>query len=237
MDQSTPTVFIVGANDAKLSESLETLHVPSRRFETLEGFFSSVNSASRGCVIANLHLHGVGGFDLLLELSNRRSTLPVIIISKRISTRMVVKAMREGAATVLEMPVNTEELFFAVRDALKKNEEKTRQKKQLELLQSRFGHLSAGEQQVLDHLCGGLSNKEIATVLRVHIRTVEARKKRLLDKTESESVAQLLITFQRFRNTSRSISDFDYQTSYGSRSKLLTAQSTSSDSKSLVEQR
>ena len=216
MDQATPTVFIVGSDDVQLSDSLATLHLPCRRFETLEGFFSSVDSNSRGCVIANLHLFGIGGFDLLLELSNRCSTLPVIIISNRISTRMVVKAMREGATTVLETPVNSEDLFFAVRDAVKQNEERAKQEKQATMLRSRFGQLSAGEQQVLDQLCSGLSNKEIASILDVHIRTVEARKKRLLEKTQSESVAQLLIAYQRFRNTCRDSADVDsYKPSFG----------------------
>lgn len=203
MDRATQSVYLIGPADRHLVESVAALRIPCRHFETPEEFLESTVSDSRGCVIANLQLFGVGGFDVLLHLANRRSSLPVIIVSQKVSTRMVVRAMREGASTVLESPTNDEELFFAVRDAMRENEERTQRANQVAMLRSRFGSLSSGEQQVLDQLCSGLSNKDIAIKLNVHVRTVEARKKRLLEKTNSESQAQLLISYQRFRNSCR----------------------------------
>lgn len=208
MDRAIQTVYLVGPEDKQLAESVSAMRIPCRYFETLEEFLVATDAGSRGCVIANLQLFGVGGFDVLLQLSNRRSTLPVIIISQKVSTRMVVRAMREGASTILETPTNDEDLFFAVRDAMRENEERTKKEKQAALLSARFGSLSAGEQQVLDQLCNGLSNKDIAEYLNVHVRTVEARKKRLLEKTGSDSLALLLISYQRFRITCRETTGF-----------------------------
>lgn len=214
MDRTDSVVYIVGPRDHQLSTLVASMQISYREFETLEAFLAATDSNSMGCVVANLKLFGIGGFDLLLQLASHRSTLPVIIVSNQVSTRMVVRAMREGACTVLESPASNEDLFFAVRDAMHENERRANQEKQTTMLRSRFGTLSTGEQHVLDQLCGGLTNREIASILDVHVRTVEARKKRLLEKTGSESIAQLLITYQRFRNTCNDAMEFEYKSNY-----------------------
>ena len=66
-------------------------------------------------------------------------------------------------------------------------------------LQARFGRFSDGEQHVLNRVCEGLSNKQIAAVLDVSLRTVESRRRRILERTQCQSFPELLLTYQTFK--------------------------------------
>jgi DNA-binding NarL/FixJ family response regulator len=53
--------------------------------------------------------------------------------------------------------------------------------------------LSEREREVLEQICKGLSNQEIADILFISKRTVEKHRARLLDKTGTKNTAQLVM--------------------------------------------
>jgi DNA-binding NarL/FixJ family response regulator len=53
--------------------------------------------------------------------------------------------------------------------------------------------ISGREREVLDQICKGLSNQEIADVLFISKRTVEKHRARLLSKTNTKNTAQLVM--------------------------------------------
>jgi two-component system, LuxR family, response regulator FixJ len=52
--------------------------------------------------------------------------------------------------------------------------------------------LSEGEREVLDLLCEGKSNKEIAAALQLTRRAIEARRAKIMRKMQADSLAQLI---------------------------------------------
>lgn len=197
-----PTIFVIGPPGAErqsLVESLAATRLAHAEFAKASDFLEATSESDRGCVIASLRLFGVAGLDLQMQLKHYRKTLPLILVSNQLSTRMVVRVMQEGAQTVLESPVEKEDLYFAVRKALQENERRVEMERQRVALASKFAAISTGEQEVLEHLCEGLSNRDIAKTLRVHVRTVEARKQRLLKKAGCKTVPKLLLSYQRYR--------------------------------------
>jgi len=56
----------------------------------------------------------------------------------------------------------------------------------------RLSRLNPGEQQVLELLWEGQSNKEIASRLGLSIRAVESRRSKLMEKMRAESLAKLI---------------------------------------------
>ena len=206
-----PKVYVVNfEHDQQLGARLSGMKLDFERFESADAFFSAADPLVVGCVIANLQEFGVVGIDLLQRLNADNSSLPLVLLSEKVSSRLVVRVMRQGAFTVLEEPVNDDELFFAIRESLQESEKRLTEKQEITKLLRRFDTITSPECQVLDVLCAGYTNKQIAASLDVSVRTVEARKKRILQKTGYESIPELVIGYHGFKTTvQRSDDDLD----------------------------
>lgn len=197
------TIFLVVSNEddrCRVRDSLMSLQFDVREFETVEQFMQQLSHAKSGCIISSLRLPGASGLELQLQLSQQGSSLPVILLARKASTQIVVRAMRSGVIAVLDVPVNEDELWLAVREAVAENARRDDYRTLIANLADRFNRLSGGEQKVLSRICQGLTNKEIASLLDVSVRTVESRKRRLLEKTSCSSLAELLLTYQQFKD-------------------------------------
>ncbi|MFT5787190.1 MAG: two-component system C4-dicarboxylate transport response regulator DctD [Ascidiaceihabitans sp.] len=75
-----------------------------------------------GCVVTDIRMPGKSGFDLISKAHAIDPELPVIAITGFAQTATVVKAMREGAVTVLEKPCEMVTLLDAITDAGRKRE-------------------------------------------------------------------------------------------------------------------
>lgn len=202
---TAPTVFVIETKDvagrAKLVHVLSSMEFRVKQFPSGEAFLAEAPHCTSGCLVTQLHLPGMSGMEVHAKLRESRSLLPVILFANRASTQMIVRSMRDGAISFLDAPINEDELWMAVREAFVENTARAEAVRLEGALAQRFSHLSDGESQVLSKICEGFSNKQIATHLDVSVRTVESRKRRLLTKTNSDSVPELLITFQRFRTS------------------------------------
>ena len=204
-DEKPQTIFLViSENDdcAFFESALQTLKFDVRLFDTAESFLSQAGEVSSGCVLCSLRLPGLSGLELHETLRKRGSLLPVILVARKASTNIVVQAMRRGVVGFLDVPTNEDTLWMAVRQGLTENAQSKSISEGLGALASRFQSLSTVENDVLSRMCQGMTNRRIAEELDVSIRTVEARKGRLLKKTGSSSKADMLMSFQRFRDLS-----------------------------------
>lgn len=201
MESSTAKAFVLSLNqEDPVSQKLAAMKIEYRDFSSVGALVAEVDLVGSGCVVADLNHFGIGGMDVLDQLNQRQSTLPLILVSNRVSTRLVVRIMREGALTLLERPFDEDELFFAIREAMDLNQRRVLANEEMQAARTRFELLVDSEFQVLEAICSGKTNKQIASFLEISVRTVEARKKRILNKTQCRSQPELIIAYHQFKS-------------------------------------
>jgi RNA polymerase sigma factor (sigma-70 family) len=126
------------------------------------------------------------------ELACRRISLPVILLGSNWTVPLVVQAMRFGAFNVLEKPCPADALWAAVDEALAWDRQNRSQREAKEKLRRRLARLTPGEEQVLQLLVEGMSNRDIAELLGLSVRAIEARRAKLMEKTRTSSLAELI---------------------------------------------
>ena len=73
-------------------------------------FFKAVPPGSSGCLILDLHMPVVDGWEVLKQLAKAGFKLPVIVISADKNDGLKELALRSGAAGFFQKPVNGSEL-------------------------------------------------------------------------------------------------------------------------------
>jgi FixJ family two-component response regulator len=161
-------------------------------FSSGEDFLDGFDPECAGCVITDLRMHGMSGVELQEELQKQGVTIPVIVLTAYASTSVTVQVMKNGAVTMLDKPYRDNDLWDAIRSALTLDASLRRQSEYMLSLRDRLDRLNAKESAVLNLLMKGQANKHIARALSVSERTVENRRRAIFQKTETESVAELV---------------------------------------------
>ena len=193
----SPTVFIVDddASAARQASAVaESLGLATRTYTLAESFLAEHGDSRAGCVVAEAKLPGLGGVELLEELSRRGGGCPVVITSAFADVSLAVRAIRAGAIEVLQKPCSEPELAAAIRTALARDESVRARTAARRQARERLQSLSEKERQVLDHIMSGRTTKEIARALDVSLRTVELRRRAIFEKMQTNQLASLVRT-------------------------------------------
>src|SRR5476649_2385851 len=73
-------------------------------FSSAEEFFSAVPNSAEGCLILDIHMPGLNGWDTQQKLTKEGYNLPVIVISADKDGDFKEKALRAGAVGFLRKP-------------------------------------------------------------------------------------------------------------------------------------
>lgn len=101
-----------------LVDSLHSLSYGARGFASAEEFVSGNGQRSCICVITDVHMPGMSGFDLMQLLASRNSKLPFIVITARAEQDLEAKAKAAGAICFLRKPFQSSELIGCLESAL-----------------------------------------------------------------------------------------------------------------------
>jgi len=189
-----PVVYVVDDDEESRNSVcalISSMGLEVRPYASAEEFLSAYQEAP-GCLVTDLRMPGMSGLELQEALSKRGSRLPVIIISAYARTKTTVRAMRGGAVTILDKPYDADDLWDAIREALKKEAWERDRRDRLESIRSRMAMLSAEQRSVLELLVAGNPNKSIAQALGLGLRTVESRRHDVLRIMQAESIAELV---------------------------------------------
>lgn len=190
-----PTVFIVDDDEGarnSVRALVRSMGVAVETFSSAESFLENLDPARSGCLVTDVRMLGMSGIELQEKIVSEGVKLPVIIITAHAETALTVRAVKQGAVTVLEKPCRDYELYDAIRAALNQdveNREKIRER--LQFLK-KVDSLSDQEREVMGLMVDGLANKVIARRINVSVRTVENRRQRIFEKTETDSLAKLI---------------------------------------------
>ncbi|MFL9923055.1 response regulator [Herbaspirillum lusitanum] len=193
-------VFVVDDDD-KVRESLTRLL--SSAGYTVQGFSSAGLFLSASlpalpcCLILDMKMPGSNGFDVVATLEKRGDALPVIFISGYGTIPATVQAMKAGAREFFTKPVRSDQLLCAVEEALNAAQKNLASRTEHAASTLRLEKLTPREREVLELAIGGLLNKQIATELGISEITVKVHKRRVMDKMQTRSLADLVRAAER----------------------------------------
>jgi two-component system response regulator FixJ len=162
---ATSIVHVIDDDDAlrdSLSFLLGTARLNVKTYESAEAFLAALPDANSGCIITDVRMPDMSGVDLLRKLNELQIALPVIIITGHGDVQLAVEAMKIGAADFIEKPFDDEVLLNAVRAALDRWEDKSREISERSSYVEKLEALSSRERDVLEGLIAGKANKVIA---------------------------------------------------------------------------
>lgn len=117
----TDTVFIVD-DDASVRKALRRLLKSAQyrvqTFMSAEEFRLSGFNSERGCLLLDIRLPGISGFELQEELLASGVQMPVVFVTGHDLPGMEERAMLLGAAAYLRKPFDEKALLSAVRIAI-----------------------------------------------------------------------------------------------------------------------
>ena len=89
-------------------------------FTSAEDFFNAVPNSVSGCLILDIHMPGLDGWETLQYLIKSGSSRPVIIISADKNEELNEKALKAGAVGFLQKPFNDKALVDLIKVAVEK---------------------------------------------------------------------------------------------------------------------
>jgi FixJ family two-component response regulator len=192
---SLPTVFIVD-DDSDARRAIARLLCAGgyqvNAFGSAADFLSNHDADCPGCVILDVAMPVVGGFELLRCLAADGCRRPVIFLTGYGDIPMSVRAMKAGAVDFLTKPVDERDLFAAVEAALRIDATERGTGSLRRELERRLATLTPRERQVLDYVVAGNLNKQIAGRLGTVEKTIKVHRARMMQKMGARSLAQLM---------------------------------------------
>jgi len=129
---------------------------------------------------------------LLTQMGKSGHWLPVIGFAQEPSTRMVVRAVLDGAIDYIAWPFDRDDITRVVDDAEAKAETFGSAKLREALARSRVDRLTKREREVLAGVAGGLSNRMIGEKLSISPRTVEIHRANMLTKMGANHTSEAI---------------------------------------------
>lgn len=190
-----PTVFVVD-DDSPMRESLLTLlaamRFPARAFPSAYSFRQFYQPSMPGCLVLDVRMPVQDGLELYEQLIREGKRIPVIFITAHADVSTAVAAMKTGAIEFLEKPFDRHMLMDRIEKALALDERWRSEEETYRGLDARIGSLNPREQETLQLILAGASNKVMAAKLYISERAVEMRRAAIMQKLGTRSLAELV---------------------------------------------
>jgi FixJ family two-component response regulator len=161
-------------------------------FVSAQEFLGRSSTDTPSCLLLDLQLPGLSGLDLQKQMAEAGLEIPIVFLTGHGDIPASVRAMKAGAIEFLTKPVDEQNLLKAIQDALQRDRDNRQQHAQIRELQSRYGSLTAREQEVMQQVISGLLNKQIAAELNITEDTVKFHRGHIMRKMRADSLADLV---------------------------------------------
>jgi len=146
-----------------------------------------------GCVVLDLWMPDMNGFEALIRLRQRAPTIPVLFLTGHGDASAVIRAMRLGAVDFFVKPVNSGALIESVQRWVQHDIKIHEAMRRREVTLARLAKLSSRQRDVLDCVLKGLSNKETARHLGVSPKAIEISRAHVMEKMGVHNVVNLIL--------------------------------------------
>ena len=173
-----------------ISFMLGTADLSPRPFCTGQDFLDSLPELEPGCVLLDLRMPELDGFQVLARLAEREVDWPVLAMTGHGEVPVAVRAMKMGAIDFIEKPFEEEALLDSLARGFSMLKERGEQKEQGHAARALLDLLTVREREVLEGLMAGLSNKHLARQLGISLRTVEMHRANMMTRLDAGSLAE-----------------------------------------------
>jgi FixJ family two-component response regulator len=123
-ENTPPRRVSIVDDDASIREALKSLMRSVRfdveAFASAEDFLASERLNDSACLILDVSLPGMSGFELQTRLKQERPGLPIIFITAHADEASRERALKSGAIDLLAKPVRRDTLFKAIQAAFER---------------------------------------------------------------------------------------------------------------------
>ena len=188
-------VFIID-DDVAVREALHSLlrdvRLQAEVFGSPTELLANKLPDAASCLVLDIRLPGVSGFDFQAELARANIDIPIIFITGYADIPMAVRAMKAGAVDFLTKPFREQDLLDAVATAIARDRMRRESEKVASEMRARFETLSAREREVMALVTSGLMNKQVAAKTGLAEPTVKMHRGQAMRKMGAKSVADLV---------------------------------------------
>lgn len=177
---------------SSLSFMLGTGAVDSRPFADGEAFLAEVAELPPGCILLDVRMPRMDGFQVMAELEKMHIDWPIIVMTGHGEVPVAVRAMKLGAVDFIEKPFGEDLLMASLERAFLLLKDRGGKAEAKRMAKERVAQLTPREREVLQGLVGGLSNKLLARHLDISLRTVEMHRANMMDRLQVASLAEAL---------------------------------------------
>jgi FixJ family two-component response regulator len=199
MSSQPNSEIFVADDDPSVRDVLSMIFAVEGYQVTSFGEGASLLTAARSrvptCILLDVEMPGRSGLDILKELNAQDYPAPILIISGKSNTSMVVDAIRSGALDFIEKPFDPDTVTGRVREAIEASARFSGTRTASDILTHQFrgrDQLTRRECEVLARIAAGASNKEAGRHLGISSRTVEVHRARIMEKLGARNAADLV---------------------------------------------
>ncbi len=160
-------------------------------------FLKADRPSMPGCLILDIRMPGMSGIELQAEMKARGIDLPVIILTGHADVDSAVKTLKMGATDFLQKPVNSDDLFDAVANAMQLSRARRLGGLDKASLIDVISRFSAREKAVTRLLREGLVNSAIAERLGLTAKTVQNYRNTVYGKLRVHNTDELMHVFSQ----------------------------------------
>jgi two-component system, LuxR family, response regulator FixJ len=189
------TVFVVD-DDAAVRQGLRFMLGAAgysvEGFPSARSFLEEYDPRRGGCLLLDVQMPQMSGFELQQRLNVRGWRIPVIFITGHGTVPQAITAMKAGAFDFIEKPLRADTLLESIERALHWNDRAYEERLERALLQVRAALLTPREREVFELVVAGEPNKVIARHLGISFRTVELHRAHISEKLQARSLSDLI---------------------------------------------
>jgi len=175
-----------------LSVFLEASGYHVRTYRSAESFLDEAECTIEGIILLDIRMAKMSGLELQTELARRGFILPIVFITGHGDMKMSVKAIKAGAIDFLEKPFNNETLLTSISEAFSRADDNITYHQATAKISKCHATLSKREQEVMQYVVAGMSNKAIAELLGLSSRTIEVHRHNVMKKMGAKSLVDLV---------------------------------------------
>lgn len=189
------TIYIVDDDESVIAALHNLLSAEDYQVSTFTSpaeFLHQPQYSIPSCLIVDLNMPDMDGFDVSQNLIERGYTIPTIFLTGFGTIPITVKAMKAGAFQFLTKPVMPDDLIQVVSDAMALAEKNQTLSQEKLILTERYQSLTPREKELMRFAIRGLLNKQIADEMGISEITAKVHKRRVMEKMSVRSVSELV---------------------------------------------